>query len=184
MSAGRAGDGDRPRAQRGCSQRQRDLQEDRRRRHRSIAQAPCRRASPAPPPAGSAPPGYPWLGDGLTQMTPAEASLALYTHAQEGSKFTQLPTSPSTRVPHLAPPDRPLGEPEDGPEDHPTGPVSPGTAPVRTPATRSTQSAVLRLTPEWPLRVAASTSNGSGVRTLKMERDTLGLQQPAQEVAQ
>jgi hypothetical protein len=101
MSAGRAGDGDWPRAQRGCSQRHRDLQEDRRRRHRSTAQALCRRASPAPPPLGLHRQGT--RGRGMaslsTQMTPAEASLALYTHAQEGSQFTQLPTSPSRGYP-------------------------------------------------------------------------------------
>ena len=38
-------------------------------------------------------------GMALTQMTPAEASLALYTHAQEGSKFTQLPTSSGAGTP-------------------------------------------------------------------------------------
>jgi hypothetical protein len=155
-----------------------------------------------------------------------EVSVRPYTALQDGSQSLDRLPEPDMRLARIGPPESSQGVSDEDNDRPPTGPGSPSAAPVRTPATTSTQPAVLRLTPEHIRRAAAQGSNppavrtprkavnheqlarkawdsgaksvermrratgmskaaaSSWVRTLKMERDTLGQQQPAQEAAQ
>ena len=98
---------------------------------------------------------------------PGEVFVSPYTALQDGSQPLDRLTGPDTRLTRIAPPQSSLPAPDEDNDRPPTGPGSPSAAPLRSAVTRTTQPAVLRLTPERSRRAAARGSNPPTVRTHK-----------------
>lgn len=103
---------------------------------------------------------------GTNANTPLlEAPESPYIRTYNGSGSPDGVALSSTGIPRLEAPESAYSGENEPPDRPPTGPGSPMAAPARTTPEKTSQSGTIKLVPERPRRVAASSSNPRTVRT-------------------